>query len=1251
MLSAFQAELYSSSTIPWWYQQKYVGAAAIANFRNNQYALPALGPELVQNGTFSPPALGQELLTNGSFGIGDSSGWNIQAAATISVAAGIVTITGNGTNQYPGISQTVSTVPGKTYAANYQWAVTASGSANPNIQIANKGAPFDGTNIIGTSGYLSSTQTTLIAGTTIYFQALGPVTTLSASSGSTNGANASFKMTGLSIKEVVLGSFGAEQALSNTFGTNLLTSSTWTTNLNGNTGTIAFSAGTLSFSIPSGPNSNSVNGSTPYLLSGAVYAITYTISNYTSGSVSWAANSNSGLNSGTGVSGITRNALGTYTEYVTPSVSMYFGFSTRSSAGATLSITNISVDQVYGPDGWVMSTTGGTAAASITPAGTLNLTGDGSYYAVGDQQFTTVIGQSYTLIQTVGATYTPTMIIGTSQGGSQIIGSTIVPAGVTSLYSFVATSAATWIRYAYNAAHTAVVSSISLRPFTSSLITNWTSGNQGVLTVSPTGYLQVGYNGTNSPLAFQALSFIPGKTYVVSAGFNKNTADSCTVVVGNSVGGNNIATSGIVSASGAITYYMTPLVSTGYLSLYDQSGGTNSVQFNNISVKEVLLGNYGAEQVVNGSNLLPQSQDFSQSPWAYTHATIASGITAPNGSPTAQALVDDTAISGHIATQAITPVAGQVYSYSIYMARGYLRYAMLQMSGGGLAQAQDVVIDFDNAGSLTTVVGSPVSVTSTAVGGGWYRVSFSATAISAALLAVAIYGNSDGTYAGRNYTGTGGNAVLIWHPQLEPFATVGTYIPTGAIAGGWVTSTSGGTATATNTPAGTLNLTGDGTQYGYGDQSFATIVGQSYTLICTSGGGTSVLRVSTTGGAAQDVMSAVLPVGTLLFSFVAMSTTTYVRFLNSAAATYTVSAISLRAWNPAPVLRSATFAEFFAYTAASTDARTLTTAAGLVQPISWGRTNLLQYSNDQSNAVWAYSTPLSTATPNIVTFAGGGNNDWRYQYITPSVGMTYTAQVMLSSGTKTGRIILSEYYSATRLVVNLTPTPTLYTITFVAVANMAIGLDNRAAVGGDNIAGTVNVSNFQLEPGPISTAYKPTTSTAVTAVNQPRLDYTNGVQQLALNDAGTNLALQSANVSISPWSTALSGGTISIPGTTGIAPDGTQTAQLVTVSRSTTSQGARLFQLFTGTAATWTGSFYVMAYGAGDVGKQVTINGYDGSASQGLANITLTSSWQRIQVSGTMTTSATCNFALGYYPHSVVLLALQTFWCGALSLN
>ena len=112
---------------------------------------------------------------------------------------------------------------------------------------------------------------------------------------------------------------------------------------------------------------------------------------------------------------------------------------------------------------------------------------------------------------------------------------------------------------------------------------------------------------------------------------------------------------------------------------------------------------------------------------------------------------------------------------------------------------------------------------------------------------------------------------------------------------GFSMSANGGTGTATESPSGQLNLTGDGTNAATGDKAYTTVAGATYEVAFTVGSaavnaraGTSQFGTSLTGGNLTGA------VGANRFFFTATGTTSWIGFAKSSAALAVVTGISVK---------------------------------------------------------------------------------------------------------------------------------------------------------------------------------------------------------------------------------------------------------------------------------------------------------------------------------------------------------------------
>jgi hypothetical protein len=168
-----------------------------------------------------------------------------------------------------------------------------------------------------------------------------------------------------------------------------------------------------------------------------------------------------------------------------------------------------------------------------------------------------------------------------------------------------------------------------------------------------------------------------------------------------------------------------------------------------------------------------------------------------------------------------------------------------------------------------------------------------------------------------------------------------------------------------------------------------------------------------------------------------------------------------------------------------------------------------------------------------------------------------------------------------------------WTQVFIYPVNTFIASGNTApSYAGDGTSG-IYVWGCQLEQRSSVTAYNATTTTAITnyipqlltaPINAPRFDFnptTGESLGLLIEQSSTNLLTYSQLFNNAIWNN--NGGSVSINTTAGIAPDGTQTANLVTESTGTTEH--HIAESFTFSASTaYTASIYIkQVYGSRNI--------------------------------------------------------------------
>ena len=232
-----------------------------------------------------------------------------------------------------------------------------------------------------------------------------------------------------------------------------------------------------------------------------------------------------------------------------------------------------------------------------------------------------------------------------------------------------------------------------------------------------------------------------------------------------------------------------------------------------------------------------------------------------------------------------------------------------------------------------------------------------------------------------------------------------------------------------------------------------------------------------------------------------------------------------------------------------------------------GTNNFVTIDLLQSGGNWAAATFNLTAGSVAVSQTGSAGN------------LTYSSSAVTQVGsTNWWRCSLTFAVAATAAV------QVIFQLNNAATFSFANGLQaNWTALGTE----TLLVYGAQLEQRSAPTVYTATTATAVNtytptlqtaAINAPRFDYNPTTREslgLLLEQASTNLALYSSDYTNAAWTKA----NCTITAAASISPDGSQNAQLMVLSASSSSKFIYPAALITFTAATYTFSVYVKSYG------------------------------------------------------------------------
>ena len=162
------------------------------------------------------------------------------------------------------------------------------------------------------------------------------------------------------------------------------------------------------------------------------------------------------------------------------------------------------------------------------------------------------------------------------------------------------------------------------------------------------------------------------------------------------------------------------------------------------------------------TNLVLYSQDFGNAAWTKSNATItANTTTAPDGTTTADKLVENTANAQHRVLAVITVVAGVTHTMSFYVKAD----ERTRVSIFDNASAADTEMIFDLSNGTVVRTGTAVVASSiTSLSGGWYRITASSTPTGTSMQSALRLVQSGTT---STYTGDGTSGLFLWGAQIE----------------------------------------------------------------------------------------------------------------------------------------------------------------------------------------------------------------------------------------------------------------------------------------------------------------------------------------------------------------------------------------------------------------------------------------------------------------------------------------------------
>lgn len=306
-------------------------------------------------------------------------------------------------------------------------------------------------------------------------------------------------------------------------------------------------------------------------------------------------------------------------------------------------------------------------------------------------------------------------------------------------------------------------------------IGGWEATSNATLSVS-SGQLVLHATGANASSGYR-LTTVVGKQYQFRVRLVQDAMTGNSFMGAGSGGGSgwaaNLANLNLGSTPGTYSITFTATSTDTRLSLFGSSGSVAGeiLVWAEPMVREV-PGNHALQATLAAqptlqarSNLLTYSEQFDNAAWTKTRSSItANTAVAPDGTSTADKLVEDTSVTlSHAASAAVTALTA-TYVFSCY----------LKSSGRtiGVLTYDSLSAWFNLANGTVGTVDAGLTASITDAGNGWYRCAI-VRATTAGSKSVIVYtATTDGQL---QYTGNGVDGILVWGAQLELGSTASTY--------------------------------------------------------------------------------------------------------------------------------------------------------------------------------------------------------------------------------------------------------------------------------------------------------------------------------------------------------------------------------------------------------------------------------------------------------------------------------------------
>lgn len=205
-----------------------------------------------------------------------------------------------------------------------------------------------------------------------------------------------------------------------------------------------------------------------------------------------------------------------------------------------------------------------------------------------------------------------------------------------------------------------------------------------------------------------------------------------------------------------------------------QTAAANVARFDHNPVTGESLGLMVEEQ---RTNLLTYSDMFADAAWTKTDCSItANTIVAPDGTLTADKIVENSTTAIHFVSRTGTLTGNTVYATSVYVKAGERTRFQISGSGSTWGSAANATFDLATGSVVATTTWTSASITS--VGNGWYRCAVIGTTSASPSSSQHTQFVLIASGTTQSYTGDGYSGIYIWGAQLEAGAFATSYIPT-----------------------------------------------------------------------------------------------------------------------------------------------------------------------------------------------------------------------------------------------------------------------------------------------------------------------------------------------------------------------------------------------------------------------------------------------------------------------------------------